>query len=239
MPMLTTLRMRLPVWPLHSPLRTRSQKSGHPVEHVVHLRHHVLAIDEDRRRPGGPEGDVQDRAVFGDVDPVAREHGVDPLAQVAFPRQLHEESQRVVGDAVLRVIEVHASGFCRQTFAARWIVGKERAEVDVRDLCVVACERLPRRAGRQRCVRCRHGRVSFTVCVGSRGDRSGPDTSAPWQVPTCGSRPPADEVLRRPMSYIHTAGQKRTPSVIGRNCPLAFLVVVLNDVATSGPQMKW
>ena len=28
MPMLTTLRMRLPVWPFHSPLRTRLEKSA-------------------------------------------------------------------------------------------------------------------------------------------------------------------------------------------------------------------
>ena len=45
MPMLTTLRMRLPVWPFQSPLRTRRAKLGHPVEHRVHLRHDVLAVD--------------------------------------------------------------------------------------------------------------------------------------------------------------------------------------------------
>ena len=53
MPMLTTLRMRLPVWPFHAPLRTRSAKSRHPVEHRVDLRHDVLAVDHDRRRSRG------------------------------------------------------------------------------------------------------------------------------------------------------------------------------------------
>ena len=33
------------------------------------------------------------------------------------------------------------------------------------------------------------------------------------------------------------ARQKRTPIVIGRNCPLAFFVLVLTAVFTSGPQM--
>ena len=28
MPILTTLRMRLPVWPVHAPLRTRSEKAA-------------------------------------------------------------------------------------------------------------------------------------------------------------------------------------------------------------------
>ena len=37
MPMLTTLRIGLPVWPFHSPERTRSAEGAHPVEHLVDL----------------------------------------------------------------------------------------------------------------------------------------------------------------------------------------------------------
>ena len=39
MPMLTTLRMRLPVWPVHSPLPHPIGECGHAVEHGVHGRH--------------------------------------------------------------------------------------------------------------------------------------------------------------------------------------------------------
>ena len=66
---------------------------GHLVEHGVHLGHHVLAVDDDVGRSRGAQGHVQDRAVFGDVDPVAAEHRVDALAQAAFLGQLHEESR--------------------------------------------------------------------------------------------------------------------------------------------------
>ena len=47
MPMLTTFLMRLPVWPFHSPLRTRLEKLRHLVQHGVDLRHDVLAVHED------------------------------------------------------------------------------------------------------------------------------------------------------------------------------------------------
>ena len=84
MPMLTTLRIRLPVWPFHAPLRTRSAKRRHLVEHGVHLRHDVLAVDQDRRALRRAQRDVQHRAVFRDVDPVAAEHRVDAGAQTGL-----------------------------------------------------------------------------------------------------------------------------------------------------------
>ena len=123
---------------------------GHLVQHGVHLGHDVLAVHDDGGGPRRAEGDVQDRAVFRDVDPVAAEHGVDAIAQAAFPGQLHEELQRLVRDAVLRVIEKDARGFSRQTLAAFGIRREERAEMDVLDLLVVGGERFPRRACRQR-----------------------------------------------------------------------------------------
>ena len=79
MPMLITFRMRFPVCPFHAPLRTRFGKCGHLVEHGVDLGHDVHAVGEDLLRPWGAQGDVQNRALFGDVDFVAREHGVDVL----------------------------------------------------------------------------------------------------------------------------------------------------------------
>ena len=49
---------------------------------------------------------MQNGPVFGNVDFLTSEHGVDPRSQIRFLRQLHQQVQRFVGDAVLRVIEV-------------------------------------------------------------------------------------------------------------------------------------
>ena len=84
MPMLTTLRMRLPVWPFHAPLRTRLAEVGHLVEHGVDLGHDVLAVDDDGCALRRAQRHVQDGALLGDVDLLAAEHGVDPRAQAGL-----------------------------------------------------------------------------------------------------------------------------------------------------------
>ena len=63
MPMLTTLRIRFPVWPVHAPLADAGREVGHAVEHRVHLRDDVLAVDDDRRgraARGAPRGGPRD-----------------------------------------------------------------------------------------------------------------------------------------------------------------------------------
>ena len=47
MPMLTTLRIRLPVCPVHAPDADPVGEVGHLVEHRVHLGHDVVAVDHD------------------------------------------------------------------------------------------------------------------------------------------------------------------------------------------------
>ena len=71
MPMLTTLRIGLPVWPFHVAGADAVGERGHPVEHLVHLRHDVAAVDDDRRARAAPQRDVEDGAVLGDVDLLA------------------------------------------------------------------------------------------------------------------------------------------------------------------------
>ena len=171
MPMLTTLRMRLPVWPFQSPLRTRCGEGGHPVEHRVDLGHHVLAVDDDRRALRRAQRHVQHRAVLGDVDPLAAEHGVD-ARRAARTRSASctSSAQRLVGDAVLRVVEVDAGRLEREPLAARGIVGEQLAQVASRERGVVRGERLPRGPGRKRRRRGRHGYPSDRVrrCVAGR-----------------------------------------------------------------------
>ena len=53
----------------------------HALEHRLDVRHDVVAVDHDRLVRGCAQRDVQDGAVFGHVDPLAAEHGVDTLAK--------------------------------------------------------------------------------------------------------------------------------------------------------------
>ena len=65
MPMLTTLRIRLPVWP--GPLAAADPRGegGHPVEHLVDLGDDVDAVDDELGVAGHPQRDVQHGAVLG------------------------------------------------------------------------------------------------------------------------------------------------------------------------------
>jgi hypothetical protein len=86
-------------------------------------------------------------AVFRDVDFLASEHGLDPRPQTGFLRQLHEQLEGFVSDAILRVIEHDAHRFGRHPLAARGIVREQRAEVQVANCAIVSFEALPGRAG--------------------------------------------------------------------------------------------
>ena len=73
---------------------------------------------------------VQDGAVFRDVDFFPSEHRVDPGPQSGFLRQLQQELQSFVGDAIFRVIEVKPGGLYGETLAALCII-RRRARGDV------------------------------------------------------------------------------------------------------------
>ncbi len=79
---------------------------GHAVEHRVHAGHHVLAVHQDARPPGRAQRHVEHRALLGHVDLLAREHGVDARPQAGRLGQREQEPQGLVGDPVLRVVEV-------------------------------------------------------------------------------------------------------------------------------------
>jgi len=115
----------------------------HAVEHLVDGRHDVLSVDADRGGPGGAQRDVEDRAILRHVDLPAREHGVDALAQARLGRQLDEVPHRLVGDAVLGVVQVDPGRVQRQALAAPGVALEQVAQVHVRHVAVVGDERLP------------------------------------------------------------------------------------------------
>ena len=92
---------------------------GHPIEHLVHVRHDVLAVEDDRRAARRAKRDVEHRALFRRVDSLAAEHRLDVFAQSTRVSQIDEEPDRLVGDAVLRVIEVEAGRLRRRSARPR------------------------------------------------------------------------------------------------------------------------
>ena len=89
-----------------------------------------------------PQGHVQHGAILGDVDLLAAEHGVDAAAQVALVGESAEQRDRLVGDAVLRVVEDR----CRppRPSAARRASGssgEQLAQVHARAACCVHASR--------------------------------------------------------------------------------------------------
>ena len=102
---------------------------GHLVEHGVDLRHDVLAVDDDGRAFRRAKGHMQDGAIFRDVDFLAAKHRVDPGAQPGLFGELDEQLERLVGDAIFRVIQVDAGGLRGHPLAALRIVGEQVSQV--------------------------------------------------------------------------------------------------------------
>jgi hypothetical protein len=123
----------------------------------VHLGDHVRAVDDDRRASRRSQGHVQHGPVLGDVDLLAREHRIDARSQPRFLRELEQQLEALVGDPILRVVEVDADGLGRHPLAALRIARKELAQVQRPHAPVVSFERLP---GRARVRGDRHSRSS-------------------------------------------------------------------------------
>ena len=90
----------------------------------------VLAVDDNLLAARRAQGGVQNGAVFRDVDLVAAEHGIDPLAQAALSGQADEQFERLVRDAILRVIKEDPASLGRQIVPAPGISDKKFAQVE-------------------------------------------------------------------------------------------------------------
>ena len=147
-------------------------KVGHLVQHGVHVRHDVLAVDSDLLIPRRAQRHVQHRAVFGDVDLIPAEHRVDALAQAALLGEIEQQFERLVGDAVLGVVQVQAGRFNRQTLAALGVLGEQRPEMNVAHDFIVRRQGLPCRALGDRCDVSHEYQLLLRKCpnlLGSRG----------------------------------------------------------------------
>ena len=189
MPMLMTLRMRLPVWPFHAPLRTRLEKSA-ILSSTAWTWGTTFSPSTTIDAPRRAQGHVQDGPVLRDVDLLAAEHGVDPRSQAGFLRQLQEELEGLVGDAILRVIEEDAHGLGRHPLAALGIIREELPQVQFPDCLMVGASRAFQ-AGRavSNCVACRHLGIPL-VAIWLPGTQSLPASNVCHH-----SLPPRGEIL--------------------------------------------
>ena len=146
----------------------RVAERRHPIEHRVHRRHHVLAVDDDRLAPGRAQRHVQHRALFGDVDLVAVEHRVDSRAQPDLVGEREQQANRFVGDAMLGVVEVQARGLGGEPLAALGVLGEQGAQMSAADLFIVRLQCFPRRPFGE-FGRCWHGMPPlFQMWIGGR-----------------------------------------------------------------------
>ena len=125
MPILTMLRIGLPVWPFHSPDRILLAKAA--------IRSSTSCTSATTSTPsttsevplGHAQGDVQHRTVLGHVDPLSGEHGIPVPLEPGLLGQLDQEAHGLVGDAVLRVVEVEPDGLRAQPLAPGGVLGEE------------------------------------------------------------------------------------------------------------------
>ena len=99
--MLTIARMRLPVCPVHAPLRTRFANAAIRSSTACTSAHDVASVDHDRGRARRTQRDVQDGPVLGDVDAITAKHLPRCARGTATPRRARtiERASRPSRDA--------------------------------------------------------------------------------------------------------------------------------------------
>ena len=83
---------------------------------------------------------MEHRAILRHVDAVAGEHHVPALLELGLPGEFEEQRQRLVGDAVLGIVEVEPGRLGGQPFTACWVFGKQIAQMPALDLGIVLGE---------------------------------------------------------------------------------------------------
>ena len=137
MPMLTTVLMRSPVAPRHSPLRSRSVKS--PIRSSTSCTSATTSWPSTISSvPLGIRSATCSTArFFGGVDVHTGEHLVAVAFQVRGSGQIDEQRQRLARHPVLAVVDVQIADIHGQFGAPCRVVGEELAQVFGGDLVVM------------------------------------------------------------------------------------------------------
>ena len=124
MPMLMTLRIGLPVCPRHAPERILVAKSAiRPRTSCTCATTSVPSTISEV--PFGMRSATCSTERFSDdVDPLAGEHRVPVVLELRLLGQLQQQAHGLVGDAVLRVVEVEPGCLGAEPLAARGVLGE-------------------------------------------------------------------------------------------------------------------
>ena len=119
----------------------------HAVEDLVHVGDDVLAVDDELALLAcrAAQRGVQDSAVLGSVDVLAREHGVAALLELHLAGKIAQQLDGLIGHQVLRQIEVQVTGVKAQLVHAVGVSSEPGLEVDTfgLELLLMSLERLP------------------------------------------------------------------------------------------------
>eukprot|EP00756_Hemistasia_phaeocysticola_P006610 Hpha_TRINITY_DN13917_c0_g2::TRINITY_DN13917_c0_g2_i1::g.35451::m.35451 len=86
---------------LPHPITHLVREYPHALQHVAHLRHHILAIHEHGARATVPESGVQHGASLGEVDLLAGEHRRAHALNTSLASEVEQETHRLGSDKVL------------------------------------------------------------------------------------------------------------------------------------------
>ena len=106
--------------------------------------HDVLAVNEDGAIGAISECDVEDGAVFGDVDFVAAEHAIAPFLDFGVSGEVQEEAEGFIGDAIFGEIQENVAEAKGEFFESFRVFGEKIAHVDRREGLEMRKECLPR-----------------------------------------------------------------------------------------------
>src|SRR5260370_7953609 len=84
---------------------------SHLVKHGMNLRHHVVAVHDNRCSFWGAQRHMQHSSLFCGVDLLAMEHPIAPLRDASPPGELNEQSNCFIGNPLFRASQSQACAF--------------------------------------------------------------------------------------------------------------------------------
>ena len=134
--MLTTVLMRSPVAPFHSPAAQPVGERAHLVEHLVHVGDDVLAVDRQLDASRGNRSAVCSTARSSEVLMCSPANIASRRCfEAGGLREVDQQLQRLAGDPVLAVVDVEVADGQRQLPAAIGVLAEELAEVFRAPIC--------------------------------------------------------------------------------------------------------
>src|SRR5690554_2503389 len=106
----------------------------HAAQLLVHLGSDVLAAHHAGRSLGQPQGPMHRRPALGGIHRVTAKQSVDPVGQVLLTRQREQSVERLLGQALLGVIEQQRPAISVQALEALRIIGEELRQMGVLDV---------------------------------------------------------------------------------------------------------